>query len=41
MRKRRIYFASKAKHWRWVAALRAAGMPISGTWDSWAAESTA
>jgi hypothetical protein len=29
---RRVYVASKARHWVWWAALRAAGVPIVAPW---------
>jgi hypothetical protein len=30
-----VYFATKSKHWQFVAALAAAGAPISCTWPAW------
>ena len=30
-----VYFATKSRHWQFVAALAAAGAPISCSWPSW------
>ena len=31
----RVYFASKSRHWRFVGALKAAGVNLLSTWHDW------